>query len=159
MYEAHKEMSRAVGVKKPQEAQKAKALWKMKAAKEAGEEYYDSTRKDNILGRNETRLALWREHLKDPIIPLEKAVKCVENWYWRSRPECFVEGAFSNGCCWLPPKFVGKPIWEGVWPYLDPMDSVFAHSVHGMERARKVWAAWRPLFLPDSEGAGVSAGQ
>ena len=35
MYEAHKEMSRAVGVKKPQEAQKAKALWKMKAAKEA----------------------------------------------------------------------------------------------------------------------------
>ena len=30
-------MSRAVGVKKPQEAQKAKGLWKMKAAKEAGE--------------------------------------------------------------------------------------------------------------------------
>ena len=38
MYEAYKEMSRAVGVKKPQEAQKAKALWKMKAAKQAGEE-------------------------------------------------------------------------------------------------------------------------
>ena len=37
MYEAYKEMSRAVGVKKPQEDQKAKALWKMKAAKEAGE--------------------------------------------------------------------------------------------------------------------------
>ena len=31
-------MSRAVEVKKPQGAQKAKALWKMKAAKEAGEE-------------------------------------------------------------------------------------------------------------------------
>ena len=29
MSEAYKEMSRAVGMKKPQEAQKAKALWKM----------------------------------------------------------------------------------------------------------------------------------
>ena len=38
---SYKEMSRAVGVKKPQEAQKAKARWKMKAAKDAGEEYYD----------------------------------------------------------------------------------------------------------------------
>ena len=41
MYDAYKEMSRAVGVKKPQEAQKAEALWKMKAARDAGEEYYD----------------------------------------------------------------------------------------------------------------------
>ena len=39
-------MSRAVGVKKPQEAQKAKALWKMKVVKDAGEEYYDPTRED-----------------------------------------------------------------------------------------------------------------
>ena len=31
-----KELSRAVEVKKPQEAQKAKALWKMNAAKDAG---------------------------------------------------------------------------------------------------------------------------
>ena len=49
-------------VKKPQEAQKAKALPKMKAAKDAGEEYYDPTREDNILG------TLWEEHLKDPIV-------------------------------------------------------------------------------------------
>ena len=41
LYDAYKEMSRAVGVKKPQEAQKAKALWKKKAAKDAVEEYYD----------------------------------------------------------------------------------------------------------------------
>ena len=58
MYEAYKDMSRAVGVKKPQEAQTAEAHWKMKAAKEAGEEYYDPTREDNIKGRNETRSAL-----------------------------------------------------------------------------------------------------
>ena len=41
-----------------QEAQKAKGLWKMKAAKDAGEEYYDPVREDNILERNKTRLAL-----------------------------------------------------------------------------------------------------
>ena len=39
----------------------------MKAAKDAGEEYYDRDRKDKILRRNETRLAHWEENLKDPI--------------------------------------------------------------------------------------------
>ena len=79
IYFSFKEMSSAVGVKKPQKAQKAKALWKMKAPKDAGEECFDSTRKDNILRRNETRLlALWEEHLKDPIVALDKALKCVE---------------------------------------------------------------------------------
>ena len=43
--------------------QKARALWKMKAAKDAGEEYYDTTREESIKGRNETRLALWEGHL------------------------------------------------------------------------------------------------
>ena len=32
-FNAHKELSWTVGVRKPQEARKAKALWKMKAAK------------------------------------------------------------------------------------------------------------------------------
>ena len=36
-FDSYKEMSTAVGVEKSQEAQKAKALWKMKAANEAGE--------------------------------------------------------------------------------------------------------------------------
>ena len=53
LHGAYKEMSRAVGVKKPQVAQKAKALWKMKAAKDAGEEYYDPTRETTSWG--ETR--------------------------------------------------------------------------------------------------------
>ena len=55
MYESYKEMSWAVGVKKPQEAQKARGLWKMMAAEDAGEEYHDPTREDNIKGRNKTR--------------------------------------------------------------------------------------------------------
>ena len=56
MYESHKEMSRAVGSKEAtEEAQKAKALRKMKSAKDAEEEYCDPMREDNIKGRNKTR--------------------------------------------------------------------------------------------------------
>ena len=51
----------------------------MKAAKDAGEEYHDPECEDNILVRNETRLALWEEHLEDPIVALDEALKCVEN--------------------------------------------------------------------------------
>ena len=69
-------MSRAVGVKKPQEAQ---ALWQMKAAKDAGVEYYDPSREDNILWRNKAKLALLEEHLRDPNVALDKPLKCVEN--------------------------------------------------------------------------------
>ena len=45
----------------------------------------------------------------------------MENRYWRSRPEYFGEGAFTNGCCWLPQKFVGRkrpvlfPFKTGCW--------------------------------------------
>ena len=51
----------------------------MKAAKDAGEEYYDPTREDNIRRRNETRSALREAHLKDPSVALDKAPKCVED--------------------------------------------------------------------------------
>ena len=74
-------MSRAVGVKKPQEAQKAKALWTVKAAKHRKEEFYDLAREEDISKRNETRLELCVEHLKDPIAALDKAFKCVESQY------------------------------------------------------------------------------
>ena len=70
MYDSHKVMSRAVGVKKPQ---KAKALWAMKVAKERKEVFYDPAREENISKRNKTRLELWEEHLKGPIAALDKA--------------------------------------------------------------------------------------
>ena len=54
-------MSRAVGVKKPQEAQKAKALWAMKAAKDRKEEFkYLACEEDNSR-RNKTRLEFFLE--------------------------------------------------------------------------------------------------
>ena len=49
LYDCYTEMSRAVGVKKPNENQKAKAFGKMKAAKDREEDFYDPERKDNIL--------------------------------------------------------------------------------------------------------------
>ena len=67
MYDSHKVMSKAMGVEKPQEAQKAKGVGAMKAAKDRKEEFYDPARKENILGRNKARLELWEEHLEDPI--------------------------------------------------------------------------------------------
>ena len=49
MYESYTERSRGVGVKKPQEAQKAKALRAMKAAKDRRGDFYDPARKDKNL--------------------------------------------------------------------------------------------------------------
>ena len=105
---------------------KAGALWKMKVVKGRGEQFYGPERKDNILGRNKTRLELWEEHLKGPIVALDKALKCVESSSWGvSRPETCGGSvlqwpvlAFSKVCG------KKKPIWEGVWPFLDPWDSV-----------------------------------
>ena len=54
------------------ESQTAKALWAMKAAKDRKKEYYDTARKNNIVGRKQTTLELWEEHLKDTIIASDK---------------------------------------------------------------------------------------
>ena len=53
--------------------------------------------------------------------------------------------------------FSEKPIREGGWPYLDPMDSVCLRTASMEWTAREVRAAWRALFLPDSEGTGNGA--
>ena len=79
LHEHCKEMSRAARVGKPSVNQNARALWKMKAAKNRGEDFCDFEREDNILGRNKTRLELWEEHLTDPFVVLDKALKCLEN--------------------------------------------------------------------------------
>ena len=75
-------MSKAARAKEPSESKKARALWRMKAARGRREEFYDPERQDNILGRNKKRLELWEEHLKDPIVALDKeALTCLENPY------------------------------------------------------------------------------
>ena len=57
-------------------------MWAMKAATDRKDDFYDPARKDNMLRRNKPRLELWAEHLKDPIVALDRALKCVECQYW-----------------------------------------------------------------------------
>ena len=45
-----------MGVKKPQEAHKAKPSWATKAAKDRKEEFYDPAREADTSRRNKTRL-------------------------------------------------------------------------------------------------------
>ena len=112
--DAYEEMSRTGEAKKPQEAQKANVLWKMKAAKDAGEKYYDPTHADNILERNKTRLALWEEHLKDTNVALDKALKCVGNSCWKVLVRVLRGGTFCmTGVDFLQTLWQ-KPVWESV---------------------------------------------
>ena len=78
LYEHYTDVSMAAGARKPNESQKAKIVWKMKAARGQWRGFYDPERKDNILGRGKTRLELWKEPVKDPIVALDKALKCLE---------------------------------------------------------------------------------
>ena len=92
-------MSKAAGARKPSESQTDKALWAMKAVKDRREDFYDPARKDNILKRNQTRLELWEEHLKDPIIALDKALEKLGDSVSRmiGGPRHFVEVVVFNG--------------------------------------------------------------
>ena len=71
LYDYYKEMSRAAGVKKPNENQKAKAILENEGSQGQERDFYDQNAKDNTLGSNKTRLELWDEHLKDPIVALD----------------------------------------------------------------------------------------
>ena len=77
-HDPYKEMSKAAGVKKPNENQKAKALWKMRTVKDRRDDFLNPER-------------------KNPIVALDRALKCVENSCWRvCWPESLVEEAFSQ---------------------------------------------------------------
>ena len=58
---------------------KKQSFMAMKAANDRGKFFYDPARINNTLRRNKMRLELWEEHLKDPIVALDKALKCVED--------------------------------------------------------------------------------
>ena len=74
LYYHFRELSQAAGAKKPSASQKAKAIWAKKAAWDRSEDFDDPARKEDILGRTETRLELWQEHRKDPLAALAKSV-------------------------------------------------------------------------------------
>ena len=102
----------------------------MKAAKDAGEEYYEPTREDNIRRRNETTSALWEEHLNCCV---GQSPKVCGNFALESQPECLAERCLAMAGVGSLPLLWEKPIWEGVWPHWDPMDSVCLRTA-SMER-------------------------
>ena len=77
----YREVSNAAGARKPSESQKKnkRPFGHEGSQGHRREEFCDPARKDTILGRKQTRLELWEEHLKDTIIALDKALKCQEN--------------------------------------------------------------------------------
>ena len=50
-----------------------------KAADDAGESMVRSRARRQHPGEKQDTIRLWEEHLKDPIVALVKALKCVEN--------------------------------------------------------------------------------
>ena len=72
------------------------------------EKYYDPEREDNILVRNKTRLALWEEHLKDPIVALVKALKCGENSCLKVLARVLCEGSVLHWLLLASSKVCGK---------------------------------------------------
>ena len=133
-------MSKATGANKPSESQKGKALLAMKAAEDRGEEYYDPARKEDILERTKTRLELWEEHLKDPMIALEKAsllgLASGSKLPVASRVGC-------NGCSCAGGALLGRRL-----ALPGPVGQcALARSVHLLDCSWVVWAAWRGHFF------------
>ena len=142
MYEAYKEKSRAVGGEEATRGPKSKSPLEMKAAKDAREQYYDSTREDNIKGRNETRLALGEEHLKIQLLRWTKpegAWKISIEGFRPTRWGSPMAGDGSLLSLWK------KPIWDDVWPYLDAMDIVRLRTAlmeWNVPEKSVYWIAW-----------------
>ena len=92
----------------------------MKAAWDSCEEYYDPARKEDILGRTKTRLDLWEEHVKDPIVALAKALECLDNffsagfWFVAWLPVVVIAMACSVVGAEILQNTWDGPYWEGV---------------------------------------------
>ena len=123
-------MSKAEGVRKPNESQKANALWKIKAARDRGEEFYDPERKDNILGRNKTGLErAWRITVKVDVW-LETCCGIGLQWLW---PRGLRHGARD-----VKQAVVGKCL--GLFGSVG--QRALTHGIHALERSREARAAW-----------------
>ena len=110
-------------------------------------------------------LELWEEHLKDQIIALDKALKClgepllsVGHWLETSRAKdvlgtamAFVGEGFRHSCGWVGSgdfeKDVGRAVLGRRLALLGPVGQCApAHNVKRLERPREVWAARRASF-------------
>ena len=105
----------------------------MRAAKDRKEEFYDPAREEDISRRNKTRLELWEEHLKDPIVALDKALKCLGDQY-----ESWLEALWKQGSNGMRSGGDAQPLRSGTF--------------------QGGTAVWRALLLPSGEGANGPQG-
>ena len=111
----------------------------MKAARDGGEDFYDPERKDNILGRKKTRLEMWEEHFKDPIVTLDSA------WRIRIKADYWLEDCCGIGLQWLVAERAqarcqrcGTNLCEKRLALLGSLGQcAFAHSIHALEVPKK----------------------
>ena len=73
-----KDLHQAVGTKKLEENQNARAPRARKAVEDREEQLHDPVHRKDIQGRTQTRLYLREEHLKSPVAALAKALECLE---------------------------------------------------------------------------------
>ena len=115
----------------------------MKAVRDSAEDFYDPERTDNILERNKTRLELWEEHLKDPIVALDKALcmgESVSRLTIGSKP--FVELVFNGREGSGSGKDVGQTIVGKCLALFGSLGQcAFTNSLHASECPKEVWTA------------------
>ena len=132
-------------------------MWAIRAAKDRKEEFYDPARKEYISKRNKTRLELWEEHIKDPIVALDKAPKCVEDQYWS-----WLEALWKQGSNGIRSGGVGSDataVGRGPVAFSECVGQCASTTnLYAVERSREVRAVWRALLLPSGEGANGPQG-
>ena len=146
MYNSYREMSGAVG-------------GKMKAANDAREEYYNprvrkaskaETKQNQHFGQSTSKMQFLRWTK-----PLSAWKITIEGSGPSAGKRCVLQ--------WPPLKLGEKPIWEGVWPYLDAMDTVcVAHNVNEVECARETFEAFNSFIrngfqVPELKGDSESS--
>ena len=138
--------------KKPQEAQKARALWAMKAAKDRREAFYDPTRKDNVLERNKNVIGV--------VERTSQRSKCCAGQSIKLRGRSVLEvGSRLCGskAAMAHDRVVSDlmlPLWEEVlWPFLDAWGQCpSTHNLYAMECPREIRAFLEPfIFLLKKE--------
>ena len=77
----------------------------------------------------------------------------------RSWPEYFVGERSPMAVVGFLQSLWEKPIWEGVWPYLDPMESVWFRTASMEWNVPWKYGPHGVLFFSDSGGAGDCAKQ
>ena len=120
----------------------------MKAPKDRREDFHDPERKDNYLGRNKTRLELWEEHFKYPIVALDKSFEVRGEFVLRltigSETCCGIGLEWLVACGGLRhgSKCVGQTFMGISLASLGPLGQcAFAHSIHALECPEEVWTA------------------